>query len=475
MQYLSFSRFPEFSFLGEIKKTSRHLALRLCHSPDADLVSAHSLVLHHLVHFELRPNRISKTFALAKTWRRAYWALTSVDNGICTALLAWKLGRAAWCTTLDPQSNHRAERIFRTLRFAFYITIISGLVPTCLAVAIAVQACNKQDQGFGHFLIRTLIFLYSWINLLATQIAYLTTIIKSHELLREDTTVRRAPDMDVIRDLQNPAVLSSVEERSTKTRPAHQLLSGFLHERKHSRDIHHLTVVQEQQETRKTSSEEGRRNHNRTQLSKLKSLLENLGLTHALPRNVDDMSSSKPRSRRLNDHQVHTEPSRTHLVVGRSESEQRGQPGVVATIGCPMDLEPRPDYWSDTGEIPAADEQRPPACQPPTCKSSLHCEDNDTIDVELPKPRETKGKLTPEKTAFPLNVNVANQKIFCMPLVTDYSYPPIHNNKDMLAPSPAHAHAGSSSLTRRYSASVATTPSYAPSTQVGSSLSLAKP
>lgn len=285
--------------------------------------------------------------------------------------------------------------------------------------------------------------------------------------------------MDVIRDLQNPA-LSSVEERS-RTRPV-QLLSGFLHERKHSRDVHHLTAVQEQQETRKTSSEDGRRVQNRTHLSKLKSLLENLGLTHAPARNLDDLVSSKPKARGPYDNRVHTEPSRIDLAVGLGSSEHRLQRGVVATIGCPIDLEPRPDYWDDGCEPAPQEQPHPPACLGEELKSPSHYEGHGTIDIEPPKPCESKAKLAshqkrPDQSAFLMNVNVANQKIFCMPLVADFPMLPHELPAPAPAPTPAspQAHPGSSSLSGRYSASVATTPSYAQSTQIGSSLSLAKP
>lgn len=262
-------------------------------------------------------------------WRPVYWALTSLDQGLVTILLALKIGRAAWSDTLNPRANRRAERIYRALRFAFYITTISGIVPSCFAFILAFLVNFYQHKPADQTVfLRCLVLLYSWLNLVATQVAYLATVIKSIELQQEEPSVAPAPNADWICDLEKAGDHMS-------RRGHHRDATGHLRRESRrigSKDAHGgLSSVREQPENETSYVPDRTRHH----WFKVKSLIDNLGLVYSHPNRshpgTDDRQSGEPAY--VTDHESSTPrfPCR---------------PSIVATIGCPMDLEAKTDFWS---------------------------------------------------------------------------------------------------------------------------------
>lgn len=375
----------------------------------------HSVAVRGILHYNPHPQPMSASLAHAPLLRPVYWTLTAADQGICTGLLAWRLGKAVWGNTIDRLSNHRARRIFHALRCAFYITVISGLVPTCLALVIAFSIYPTESTAHSPVALKALIFIYCWLNLLATQVAYLTTLIKSKELQQEETPVPQMPDMDVVRDLLHRP---SLKTRVSSQQHAASSRSAYHNRRQSKRilsrevaalEVHGLSVVQEhQQEHLKPQIEVGdyhsagqshSNGHSRNHRSKLKSLLENLGLSQP-PSTAHEGWFSKRKAGGGHDHRAHSAPEHKCSDAcsdphGDGDSALFLRHNVVATIGCPMDLEPKQDFWNQPiDESPyenAVVRYPPPLAQVP--KAPV---------VQAPA------------------VNVANTKIFCLPPMTEY-------------------------------------------------------
>ncbi|CAO1619645.1 unnamed protein product [Sympodiomycopsis kandeliae] len=302
--------------------------------------------------------------AAIKNCRPLYWAITSCDQAVCTVLLGWKLGRAAW-GTLEAGRSRRAAQIVRALRWVAVISNFTGFVPTCLAGAIAIQLWVREANGNYHNgrAVRFCIFTYSWATLIGAQVAYLIMVVKMNKIRRDDTPFGWIADRDVAHDARQP----SLRRRWLFRRHCH-VTDGQNDAR--SKVIDHasqdlpldpldgagkgLVIAPDGAEDHYTQS--------KRRWPALQSLLhqakqpkspDNSGRARTAERLAKAAVLAKKREAHGGwDSRVYSEP---HLNFPLADPEgpdvqlsMMQQYCVVATIGCPMDLEIKEKFQGDT-------------------------------------------------------------------------------------------------------------------------------